>query len=1044
MSRLVEYEKNIQHMRNDLSFETLHLRKDGSRVPVSIHVTFIKDENHKVKQRIVNIIDISNRKNLENELQTRNLEYLNLAENLPDAIACYDKECKRIYVNPEWERVNGMLAADVLNKTPMEVSSVIKPYAREFQGRLEDVMRTCKADEWDFAFVGLDKKEYVHSIFATPQYGVDGNIIGVLTTARDVTDRKHEEEKINEQFKLFFERQLVGMAITSPQKGWLKVNDKLCSMLGYSHDEFRAMTWADMTHPEDLQANIEKFNLLLNGDIDEYALEKRFVHKNGTVVFTNLAVTCVRTKDGSVDCVLALVEDITQRVIAQNSIKSLNATLEQRIHERTLELEQANQILRKEAENRKKQEALLIKKEQEFRTLAENSPNIIMRYDENANRIYTNAAFAKQTGIPAELTLANKPECQCGVYFKMINIRIDEYQKRIKQVFKSGKNDTFVVRWMRCSDHSEVAHHLHLVAEKNEKGQTAGVLVIGHDITKSLENEQQLKQSMELTEGIINAIPDLLFEVDKEGTYLNFWSHDKVLVSSQKKYLIGRKISDILEPESAQIAYKAIKEAERNGTSFGAIYSIKHPDGVRWYELSVSKRASNFLALARDVTGRYNIERRIDFMAHHDILTELPNRLLLKDRAERVIEQSKRNNQKSAFIFIDLDGFKTINDSLGHAVGDMVLKAVVQRLQNCTRSSDTLSRHGGDEFVLVVPNISHAEEIITVANKIIQTFKHSFELNNKVLSITASIGIAIYPQHGQDYEQLLQNSDAAMHKAKENGKNTYCFFTHQMSRDKIGLLQIQNDLKRAIHKREFLLHYQPQIDLSTNKIVGVEALVRWQHPYIGMIPPVKFISVAESCGLIVDIGEWVMYEACRQAALWNKNGKNIAVAVNISAVQFRRGNLAEVVKSALEFSQLEPRHLELELTESLLINDAENILKTVKTLKELGVSLSIDDFGTGYSSLAYLKRFAVDKLKIDQSFVKDIVHDKENASIVKTIVQIAKSFNLKSIAEGVEEKEVLDVLQEFGCDEVQGYYFAKPMVADEFEKYFNMKIKGVE
>ncbi|MBE0497159.1 MAG: EAL domain-containing protein, partial [Campylobacterales bacterium] len=1034
---------NIQHVRNNLSFETLHLKKDGSRVPVSVHVTFIKDEDNTVKQRIVNIIDISSRKILENELRTRHLEYLNLAENLPDAIACYDKECKRTYVNPEWTRINGMLATDVLNKTPVEASSVIKSYAKAFQGRLEEVIRTCKGDEWDFDFTGLDGKGYVYSICATPEYDVDGNIKGVLTTARDVTGRKYEEEKINEQFKLFFERQLVGMAITSPQKGWLKVNDKLCSMFGYSLDEFKAMTWADMTHPEDLQADIERFNLLLDGTIDEYMLEKRFVHKNGAVVFTNLAVTCVREKNGNVDCVLALVEDITQRVIVQNKIKSLNTTLEQRIHERTLELEQANEILRKEAENRRKQEALLVKKEQEFRTLAENSPNIIMRYNENAHRIYANAAFAKQTGIPRELILTSELEFQWDVYFEMVNMDLDEYRRRIKKVFKSGENDAFVVRWTRHVDSCEVAHHLHLVAEKNEDGQTTGVLAIGHDITKSLESEQQLKQSVELTEGIINAIPDLLFEVDKKGTYLNFWSHDNALVASQKKYLLGRKINDVLAPESAQIAHKAIKEAEKKGTSFGEIYSIKYPDGERWYELSVAKRSTgNFLALARDVTGRYIIEKRVEFMAHHDILTELPNRLLLKDRAERIIENAKRNGQKSAFLFIDLDGFKTINDSLGHVVGDMVLKAVGQRLQRCTRSSDTLSRHGGDEFVLIIPEINHADEVIIVVNKIIQKFKKSFEINNKVLSLTASIGIAIYPQHGKDYEELLLNSDAAMYKAKENGKNTYCFFTHQMTHDRIGLFQIQNDLKRAIHNREFLLHYQPQIDLSTNKIVGAEALVRWAHPYVGMIPPGNFISVAESCGLIIDIGEWVMHEACRQASLWNKNGKDIVVAVNISAVQFKRGNLVEVVKSALETSALNPRYLELELTESLLINDAENILKTVKTLKELGISLSIDDFGTGYSSLAYLKRFAVDKLKIDQSFVKDIVRDKENASIVNTIVQIAKSFNLKSIAEGVEEKDVLDVLQGFGCDEVQGYYFAKPMSADEFEKYFKTRRKG--
>jgi diguanylate cyclase len=423
-------------------------------------------------------------------------------------------------------------------------------------------------------------------------------------------------------------------------------------------------------------------------------------------------------------------------------------------------------------------------------------------------------------------------------------------------------------------------------------------------------------------------------------------------------------------------------------------------------------------------------------MAHHDALTGLPNRVLLKAKGEELLLQSKKDSQKFALLFIDLDGFKMINDSLGHTVGDSVLQIIAQRLLNTLRMSDTLSRNGSDEFIVLLPNITDMSEVVTITNQVIQKFKESFNINNQILSTTASIGIAVYPEHGVTFEQLLQNADAAMYKAKENGKNNYCFFTQQMKHNLVGLFKMQNNLKNAIKNKEFVLHYQPQVDLVENKIIGAEALIRWQHPLMGMIPPLQFISIAENSGLIVPIGEWVIYEACRQGAIWNKEGKEIVVAVNVSAVQFKRGNLLDVVKNALAVSKLDPKYLELELTESILINDTENVLETVKGIKELGIQLSIDDFGTGYSSLAYLKRFAVDKLKIDQSFVRDIINDKEDASIVKTIIQMAKSFNLKSIAEGVENGEVLKVLGEFGCDEVQGYHFAKPMVVEEFSNYY--------
>jgi diguanylate cyclase (GGDEF)-like protein/PAS domain S-box-containing protein len=459
---------------------------------------------------------------------------------------------------------------------------------------------------------------------------------------------------------------------------------------------------------------------------------------------------------------------------------------------------------------------------------------------------------------------------------------------------------------------------------------------------------------------------------------------------------------------------------------------IKDENGV------VKHRIANI----QDITERKIVEKKIEFMALHDALTSLPNRIHAKDRTEYLIEQADRNDTKIALIFIDLDGFKSINDSMGHSVGDEVLKTVGLRLMEDINTNDIISRQGGDEFLFIV-SLESLDESVSIADKVLKKFENSFYVKDHAFNISASIGIALYPDDGDTFDVLLQNADTAMYAAKESGKNSYCFYTRQMNLNLIGQFKIQNDLKNALQNNEFVLHYQPQINLADNKIIGAEVLIRWQHPERGMILPMDFIPIAESSGLIVQIGQWVIEESCRQAALWQQNGIDITIAINISAVQFVRGNLENIVRNALLMYKINPKLLELELTESIMIHNTEITLQCVRNLKSLGIQLSLDDFGTGYSSLAYLKRFAVDKLKIDQSFVRDILKDREDATIVKTIIQMAKNLNLKTIAEGVEDANVLAVIDAYGCDEVQGYHFAKPMGALEFEKYYVERVENL-
>lgn len=437
-----------------------------------------------------------------------------------------------------------------------------------------------------------------------------------------------------------------------------------------------------------------------------------------------------------------------------------------------------------------------------------------------------------------------------------------------------------------------------------------------------------------------------------------------------------------------------------------------------------------------DITERKAAEAQIEFLAYHDALTRLPNRLLARDHMEMAMSYADRAGNKVALLFLDLDNFKTINDSLGHLVGDALLTAIAARLHDCIRHTDTLARLGGDEFLVILSDVHNTDVITDIAEHILDELAKPFDVQGHELSTSFSLGIAVYPDDGRDFDTLLMKADTAMYHAKDAGRNTYRYHTEKMNLDAVEHLQIRNSLRKALERGEFVLHYQPQIDLETMAITGAEALIRWNHPVFGLVAPFRFIPIAEDSGLIVPIGDWVIEEACRQAAEWRRAGlPPLTVAVNLSAVQFRRGHLEKVVRQALSASGLPPENLELELTESILIQDTEKVLAKVRELKALGVKLSVDDFGTGYSSLAYLKRFDVDKLKIDQSFVRDMVDDPNDAVIVRAIVQLARSLNLRTIAEGVEDKRILSALRRKGCDEAQGYWFSPPLPADAFARY---------
>jgi diguanylate cyclase (GGDEF)-like protein/PAS domain S-box-containing protein len=504
--------------------------------------------------------------------------------------------------------------------------------------------------------------------------------------------------------------------------------------------------------------------------------------------------------------------------------------------------------------------------------------------------------------------------------------------------------------------------------------------------------------------------------------------------------VVGRNPRFLSGEDTDQKGVVDIRESIHLGLETEAVVRNYRKDGsLFWNELSVAPvrdekgGVTHFVSVFNDITERKRYEEQLEHHAGHDLLTGLSNRNLLIDRLEQSIVYAERSRRLLAILLLDLDRFKVINESLGHGKGDELLRMVASRLSGCVRPGDTVARLGGDEFVIALAEVAEVDDVGLVGKKIQEALIRPFHLAERELFMTASIGISFYPRDGGDGETLIRNADVAMYRAKAEGGNLFRFFAPDMNLRVMETLEMEADLRRALEKKEFLLHYQPKVDLASGRISGCEALVRWRHPVKGLVPPGAFIPLAEETGLIVPLGDWVLREACRQSTEWRKSGfPVVAVATNLSARQFRQTDLVEKVQGIIRDTGMDPEMLTLELTESMIMHDPAGAAETMRRLKALGVGLSLDDFGTGYSSLNYLRRFPVDCLKIDRSFITDVTTDAGAAAVATSVVAIAHSLKLTAIAEGVETKEQLAFVRESRCDGLQGYYFSKPLPADEF------------
>jgi diguanylate cyclase (GGDEF)-like protein/PAS domain S-box-containing protein len=561
----------------------------------------------------------------------------------------------------------------------------------------------------------------------------------------------------------------------------------------------------------------------------------------------------------------------------------------------------------------------------------------------------------------------------------------------------------------------------------------------------------------ELATTTLNLIGEGILRTDADGnvTYQNRFAEK--MTGWSRAEARGRPFADVLRlidnlsgaslDDAVAMALQADKTASgmtssinctlvrRDGEEFGVesrVAIIHDQDG----------NAFGAVVAFRDVSAARVASLEMSRVAQHDVLTNLPNRALFNDRLSQAISLAERQSKQLAVLFVDLDQFKRINDSLGHSVGDRLLRSVARRLVACVRRTDTVSRLGGDEFLILLSQIEHSEDAAITARKILRAVAAPHVIDSKSLDVNVSIGGSTYPADAQNAETLVSYADVAMYEAKQQGRNSYQFFRTDMRARMATRVALERDLRCALGRNEFILHYQPKINFQTGQCTGMEALLRWQHPERGLLSAATFVPIAEECGLIVAIGQWVLLEACRQARAWSDLGlKVVPIAVNVSAVEFRARDFLSGIRAVLIATGLDPQDLELELTEGVLMQDAESAVVTLLALKAMGVKLAVDDFGTGFSSFTYLRRFPVDTLKVDKSFVHEITEDSDGTTIVNAMINIGKSLKQRVVAEGVETRSQLDFLQRHGCDEGQGHYFSHPLTAEQVEKMFNPEVQ---
>jgi len=667
-------------------------------------------------------------------------------------------------------------------------------------------------------------------------------------------------------------------------------------------------------------------------------------------------------------------------------------------------------------------------KEQSEALVFEQTRDGVVITDAETRIIAVNAAFTKITGYEEAEVLGQDPRILSS------GRHDNKFYTELWDVI-SDKGYWQGEIWNRRRDGSIICVWQTISAVYNDDGSVRNYFSVFTDITERKAQDEKLRFHSQILDMIGEAV--IATDVDGRITYWNDRAEE--MYGWKEEEVLGRNIVEVTPSMATQdLAQDIMGDLLNGATKWSGEFEVQRRDGTSFNALVTTSQISDedgnlvgMIGVSMDISDRKEAEERLFYLAQYDSLTDLPNRNLFMDRLEQAILRARRHNNSMALMFLDLDRFKEINDTLGHLAGDMLLCKVAERLTSNLRDVDTIARLGGDEFIILLEQVRDQREIEMVVNKILDFFAAPFSINENDVFVPPSIGITVYPDDADNARELLKAADIAMYEAKRNGGNCYEFYSTEKHAKSTLRLSMESNLRQAIDQDELSLAYQCRVSARDGETIGLEALLRWHNASLGTVPPIQFIPIAEETGLIIGIGEWILRQVCRQWVVWRDAGRLFTVSVNISARQFRQRDFTERLAAIIGETGMDPAWLELEITETMIMTHAEDVIRTLSALHDLGIKLTIDDFGTGYSSLAYLKRFPVDALKIDQSFVRDVTSDPDDEAIVRAIISMARNLNLSIVAEGIETKEQMEFLKSAGCDEFQGFYFCHPCSPDQ-------------
>ena len=981
-----------------------HKRKDGTAFPVEVHVGAVDYDGRRLI--LASVRDITERREFEKRLQENEQRYRSLFDYNPDAVYSFDLEGNFLTANAACETLTGYPVEELLR---MSFVPLIVP--EHLEVTLQSFERAARGEprHYENAITRKDGRRVELNATKLPII-VDGEIVGVYGIAKDITGRKLAEAELREseaRFRTLFDQTAIGACVADLDRRLIETNLAYQEITGYSGEELVGMSTLEITHPDDRAGDTGVGRTFVSDEFDSYQREKRYVRKDGEIVWAKATSTLVQDESGEPRFIMGVVEDVTDRRRADEELR--------------------------EAEER-------------FRgAFDEAATGMALIRPRDGGYVQVNAALCGMLSRPEEELLAST--------FKDITHPedVDASVGHVQRIM-SGDTESYQLenRYLHRDGHT-VWVYLSVSAVRDTMGYPQYLIAHMQNITEQKQAGEALRESEERYRAVVERATD--------GIHIYDFSTKRILKTNTALQnmlgytsgeLLGREIYDLIAHARESIARNGQRIAEEKSLFLGE-RRYRRKDGSPVYvEASAiiipyeGKEA--VCTILRDVTERKALREQLSYQAFHDSLTGLPNRLLFTERLEHALARTGRGGNRVAVLFVDLDNFKDVNDSLGHDTGDRLLVSVANLLREVVRPGDTVGRFGGDELNILLEEVADTREATRVAERIKEALQAPITVEGHEIFVSASIGITTSDSTRDRPERLLSQADLAMYRAKNSGKSQHEVFTPGMETESVNRLQLGNDLRRAVEQNEFRVCYQPKVRLDTDfhfqqqagvsnplrgyEIAGMEALVRWEHPDLGTLGPKDFISTAEETGLILPIGHGVLEEACRQTVAWRKRypaGPPLIICVNLSARQFQHPRLAQDIERVLRETGLDPACLELEITESVVMEEAGTTLTALRQLRSLGVGLAIDDFGTGYSSLSYLRRFPVDFLKIDRSFVEGIGKDEESEAITSGIVTLAHTLGIKVVAEGVENAGQAARLRRLGCDMAQGNYFSEPL-----------------